>query len=64
MQNAGAIAMTHRLLICSIGLGAALSGAVIGALAAGVAPTDAAKAEVGSCAAYSGLPRAPGSGNA
>jgi len=45
---------TRGMLIVSLTLGAALAAAAIGALATGAG--DAAKAELGSCEAYSGLP--------
>ncbi len=49
--------MTPRqLLTGSIGLGAILTGAMIGAVVIGIAQRTAARADVGSCAAYSGLP--------
>ncbi len=50
------MAPRYRLLLFSIGTGAAFAYAMIGASATGIAKKDAAKAEVGSCAAYSGLP--------
>src|SRR5215467_13635476 len=48
-------AITLRdLVFCSVGIGAA--SLVIGTFASAIAQKDTAKAEVGSCAAYSGLP--------
>ena len=47
--------MTRRgLLICSVGIGAA--SLIISTLATVTAQKDAARAELGSCAVYSGLP--------
>src|SRR6266478_10010264 len=54
------MAPRYRLLLFSIGTGAAFAYAMIGASATGIAKKDAAKAEVGSCAAYSGLPTEDG----
>jgi formylglycine-generating enzyme len=51
---------SRRLLICTVSLGAVLAGATIGAFAIGSAQTNTTKAEVGSCAAYSGLPAEDG----
>ena len=45
---------SRPLLICLMGLGPALAGAMIGAVAAAAAQSAPASAEVGSCAAYSG----------
>src|SRR6266478_3831494 len=55
-----AMAPRRRLLRASIGAGAMLASAVIGVSAAGIAKKGEPKAEVGSCAAYSGLPSEDG----
>jgi formylglycine-generating enzyme required for sulfatase activity len=52
--------MTRLWLIGSVALGTALAGAALGALATGIEHAGAAKATVGSCAAYSGLPAGQG----
>jgi hypothetical protein len=49
------MAARHRLLLLSMGAGAVFASAMIGVSATGI-EKDQAKAEVGSCAAYSGLP--------
>ena len=54
------MAPRRRLLRASIGAGAMLASAVIGVSAAGIAKKGEPKAEVGSCAAYSGLPSEDG----
>ena len=46
----------RRLLSASVGTGAVFASALIGLSATGLANKDGAKPEVGSCAAYSGLP--------
>ena len=50
----------HRLLIFSTGAAAVFVYAMIGASATGIAKKDEPKAELGSCAAYSGLPSEDG----
>src|SRR6266403_6296803 len=55
-----AMAPRRRLLRASIGAGAMLASAVICVSAAGIAKKGEPKAEVGSCAAYSGLPSEAG----
>jgi hypothetical protein len=49
-----------RLLICSGGIGAVLTCAMLGTVASGIAQKDTAKTEVERCAAYSGLPTEQG----
>src|SRR5262245_5998812 len=49
-----------RWLIRSLGLGAVLAGTVIGAFATGIGQAGRAPADVGTCAAYSGLPAGTG----
>ncbi len=53
------MAARHRLLLLSMGAGAVFASAMIGVYATGI-EKDQSKAEVGSCAAYSGLPSGDG----
>ena len=43
-------------LIGSLGFGVGLAGVIVGAFAIGIEQRDASRAELGSCAAYAGLP--------
>jgi sulfatase modifying factor 1 len=52
----GALTVTLRLLIYSIGFGLVAASAMVSAFATGIEQKTAAVAEVGSCSAYSGLP--------
>jgi formylglycine-generating enzyme required for sulfatase activity len=51
---------SRRWLISSLGLGAVLTGFIVGAFAIGIEQPPATTAEVGSCAAYTGLPAEQG----
>ena len=51
---------SRRLLICLVSLGHVLAGATVGPFAIGSAQTSTSSPEVGSCAAYSGLPDGDG----
>ena len=46
--------IVRGVLICAVGIGA--TGLMIGTFATAIAQKDAARSELGSCAAYSGLP--------
>src|SRR4051794_40734582 len=48
--------ISRGVLVGSLGLVIVLGGVMAGALATGTEPRDNPKAEIGSCASYSGLP--------
>jgi formylglycine-generating enzyme len=50
------MASRQRKLLFALGTGAAFAGAILGASATGIVKQDEPRAELGSCAAYSGLP--------
>jgi formylglycine-generating enzyme len=50
------MASRQRKLLFALGTGAAFAGAILGASATGIVKQDEPGAELGSCAAYSGLP--------
>src|SRR3954451_8234009 len=52
--------ISRGILIGSLGLAMVLGGVMVGALATGAEQRDSPKAEIGSCASYSGLPTGEG----
>src|SRR3954454_6540573 len=52
--------ISRGVLIGLLGFGMVLGGTTIGAVATGTAQRNSPKAEVGSCASYSGLPTGEG----